>query len=236
MKLLIETGWGQWLSELTVITVALRLAIAAVCGALVGAEREIHGRAAGLRTHMMVALGSALTTLLGVFNAEVLGLTSADPMRVGAQVISGIGFLGAGAILLKKGNSQITGLTTAAGLWVTAIIGLAVGAGFYEGSLVASLFAMLIFTLISKLETLMNSKRQKLFVYLEIDDVNAVRDLTDILNTSFGAREIHVTPSRSGSPINVGIEVLIRIPKKVSISEKLGKLQALEHVVFALQL
>ena len=236
MKLLIETGWGQWLSELTVITVALRLAIAAICGALVGTEREIHGRAAGLRTHMMVALGSALTTLLGVFNAEVLGLTSADPMRVGAQVISGIGFLGAGAILLKKGNSQITGLTTAAGLWVTAIIGLAVGAGFYEGSLVASLFAMLIFTLISKLETLMNSKRQRLFVYLEIDDVNAVRDLTDILNTTFGAREIHVTPARSGSPTNVGIEVLIRIPKKISISEKLHKLQTLEHVVFALQL
>ena len=236
MKLLIETGWGQWLSELTVVTVALRLAIAAVCGALVGAEREIHGRAAGLRTHMMVALGSALTTLLGVFNAEVLGLTAADPMRVGAQVISGIGFLGAGAILLKKGNSQITGLTTAAGLWVTAIIGLAVGAGFYEGSLVASLFAMLIFTLISKLETLMNSKRQRLFVYLEIDDVNAVRELTDILNTAFGAREIHVTPSRSGAPANVGIEVLIRIPKKVSISEKLHKLQTLEHVVFALQL
>ncbi len=236
MKLLIETGWGQWLSELTVVTVALRLAIAAVCGALVGAEREIHGRAAGLRTHMMVALGSALTTLLGVFNAEVLGLTAADPMRVGAQVISGIGFLGAGAILLKKGNSQITGLTTAAGLWVTAIIGLAVGAGFYEGSLVASLFAMLIFTLISKLETLMNSKRQRLFVYLEIDDVNAVRELTDILNTAFDAKEVHVTPPRSGATANVGIEVLIRIPKKVSISEKLHKLQTLEHVVFALQL
>ncbi len=236
MKLLIETGWGQWLSELTIVTVALRLAIAAICGALVGMEREIHGRAAGLRTHMMVAIGSALTTLLGVFNAEILGLTAADPMRVGAQVISGIGFLGAGSILLKKGNSQITGLTTAAGLWVTAVIGLAVGAGFYEGSLVASFFAMLIFTLISKLEILMNSKRQKLFVYLEIDDVNAVKEIANVLGTTFAAKETHVTPPRSGAAGNVGIEALIPIPKKVSIPEKIDKLEALDHVIFALQL
>ena len=226
----------EWLADVNYTTVLLRLVIAAVCGALVGVEREVHGRAAGLRTHMMVSLGAALTTLIGVFNVEVLGITWADPMRVGAQVISGIGFLGAGTILLKKENSQITGLTTAAGLWVTAVIGLASGAGFYEGAFVTAVFATVIFTLVSKLEHAMNSRRQRLFVYLELDGVSAVNEIVEALTEMVGAVEIQVTPARSGTAGNVGLEALIRLPKKVSISKKLHKLESLEHVLFALQL
>ena len=234
MMLLIERF--TWLAEINYTTVILRLVIAAVCGALVGFEREVHGRAAGLRTHMMVSLGAALTTLIGVFNVEVLGITWADPMRVGAQVISGIGFLGAGTILLKKENSQITGLTTAAGLWVTAVIGLASGAGFYEGAFVTAVLATAIFTLVSKLEHAMNSRRQRLFVYLELDSVHAVNEIIEALTEMVGAVEIQVTPARSGTSGNVGLEALIRLPKKVSISKKLHKLESLEHVLFALQL
>ena len=226
----------EWLADVNYATVLLRLLIAAVCGALVGFEREVHGRAAGLRTHMMVSLGAALTTLIGVFNVDVLGITWADPMRVGAQVISGIGFLGAGTILLKKENSQITGLTTAAGLWVTAVIGLASGAGFYEGAFVTAVFATIIFTLVSKLEHAMNSRRQRLFVYLELDGVHAVNEIVDALTEMVGAVEIQVTPARSGTVGNVGMEALIRLPKKVSISKKLHKLESLDHVLFALQL
>ena len=226
----------DFLNELNWLTVLLRLVIAAVCGAMVGFEREVHGRAAGLRTHMMVAVGAALTTLLGIFNVEALEITWADPMRVGAQVISGIGFLGAGTILLKKGNSQITGLTTAAGLWLTAVVGLAVGAGFYEGGLFTAIAAMFIFTIISKLESVMNSKRQRLFIYLELDSVEHVSKTADVLSESFGAVEIQVTPPRSGTANNVGMEALIRIPKKVSITKKIHKLQDLDHVIFALQL
>lgn len=226
----------EWLKEINYVTVLLRLMIAAICGALVGFEREVHGRAAGLRTHMMVALGASLTTLIGVFNVDVLGITWADPMRVGAQVISGIGFLGAGTILLKKENSQITGLTTAAGLWVTAVIGLASGAGFYEGAFVTAVFATIIFTLVSKLEHVMTSRRQRLFVYLELDGVSAVNQIIDALTEMVGAVEIQVTPARSGTTGNVGVEALIRLPKKVSITKKLHKLESLEHVLFALQL
>ena len=225
-----------WLGEITYLTVILRLVIAGVCGALVGVEREVHGRAAGLRTHMMVALGASLTTLLGCFNVEILHITWADPMRVGAQVISGIGFLGAGTILLKKENSQITGLTTAAGLWVTAVIGLASGAGFYEGAFATAVMATIIFTLVSQLEHALNSKRQRLMVYLEIDGVDAVNATVSALAETVGAVEIQVTPPRSGTSGNVGVEALIRLPKKVSVSKKLKKLEALEHVLFALQL
>ena len=226
----------EWLKDLNYLTLLIRLGVAAICGALVGVEREYHGRAAGLRTHMMVALGAALTTVIGAFNYDVLGIDWADPMRIGAQVISGIGFLGAGTILLKKENSQITGLTTAAGLWVTAVIGLASGAGLYEGALLASLFAMVIFTLVSKLEHLMIRKRQRLFVYLELDGVGAVNGIVEALTEMVGAVEIQVTPARSGTAGNVGVEALIRLPKKVSVSKKLHKLESLEHVLFALQL
>lgn len=226
----------EWLGDLNYITLLLRLVIAAVCGALVGFEREMHGRAAGLRTHMMVALGAALTTLIGAFNVEILGNDWSDPMRLGAQVISGIGFLGAGTILLKKENSQITGLTTAAGLWATAVIGLASGAGFYEGAFITAVLATVIFTLISKLEHVIINKRPRFFVYLEIDGVDAVHATVEALSEMVGAMEIQVTPARSGTAGNVGIEALVRLPKKVSISRKLRKLESLDHVLFALQL
>ncbi len=234
MGLLIEEL--DFLREINLWTVILRLLLAVLCGGVVGMEREVHGRAAGLRTHMMVAVGAALTTLIGVFSLDVLEVTWADPMRIGAQVISGIGFLGAGTILLKRGNPQITGLTTAAGLWVTAVIGLAVGAGFYEGAVLTALVSLLIFTLVSKLEFLMNSKRQRLFVYIEIDDVNVVSAFADRLGEELSAVEIQVTPPRSGTAGNVGVEALIRIPKNESVSAKLHRLQSLEHVIFALQL
>ena len=234
MSLLIEHF--EWLGELNYLTLLLRLVVAVVCGGIVGMEREVHGRAAGLRTHMMVSVGAALTTLIGVFNLKILGVDWADPMRIGAQVISGIGFLGAGTILLKKGNSQITGLTTAAGLWVTAVIGLAAGAGFYEGAFFTAVTAMTIFTMVSKIEFMMNSKRVRLFVYLELDTVDVVSDMIDKLADTVGAVEIQVTPPRSGIADHVGMEALIRLPKKTSISAKLHKLSNLDHVVFALQL
>ena len=105
----------DFLTEFNAVTVVIRVVLAAVAGALVGLEREFHGRAAGMCTHMMVALGAALAAMIGLFTVKELGVSS-DPMRVGAQVISGVGFLGAGTILLRGGGSRITGLTTAAGL------------------------------------------------------------------------------------------------------------------------
>ena len=216
------------------VTVLFRILLAAIAGGIVGVERGLHGRAAGMRTHMMVCLGAALTTLLGVYNVEVLGITWADPMRVGAQVISGVGFLGAGTILLKKGSSQIRGLTTAAGLWTTAVIGLAIGIGFYEGALLTTLAVLLAFTIVSRLESRMSSKRQKLFIYLELDSVEAVSQTIAHIKEYYQAIEIQVTPARSGAPGNVGVEALIKISPKTPVDEKIKDIQAIEHVKFAL--
>ena len=107
------------------ITVVVRSALSVIIGGLIGSERARHGRAAGMRTHILVCLGSALTSMMSIYVSQIMG-NGGDVLRIPAQVISGIGFLGAGMIILKN-NNVITGLTTAAGVWTTGIIGLAVG-------------------------------------------------------------------------------------------------------------
>lgn len=215
-------------------TVVLRVLLAALAGALVGLEREFHGRAAGLRTHMMVSLGAALTTMIGLFAVTELGVSS-DPLRVGAQVISGVGFLGAGTILLRGGGSRITGLTTAAGLWTAASIGLAVGMGFYLGAFLTVFAVMLTFTLVYHVEALMNRKRQRMAVYLELENVAAVQPMLTLLREEYGLLEVQVTPPRSGTVPHVGMEALMRVSPKKGTQENHHRLEELEHVVFVLR-
>lgn len=123
----------------------MRLALAAVLGGLIGIERELREREAGLRTHLLVSLGSALFTIVGAYGFhEFLSsgatVVRADPTRIAAQIVTGIGFLGAGAII-RQGLS-VRGLTTAASLWVVAAIGMASGAGYYSGALVATIVVL----------------------------------------------------------------------------------------------
>jgi len=123
--------------------VLLRLSVAAGLGGAIGFERELRERQAGLRTHLVVALGAALFTLVSAYGfRDVLeqGQVVADPTRIAAQIVSGIGFLGAGAII-RQGLS-VRGLTTAATLWLVAAIGMASGAGYYDGALIATLGAL----------------------------------------------------------------------------------------------
>ena len=223
-----------FLSDLNVITMVIRVLLAAIAGGLVGLEREFHGRAAGMRTHMLVCLGAALSALIGAFLCIEMGLSS-DAQRTGAQVMSGVGFLGAGTILVKKGNSRVSGLTTAAGLWATAAIGLAVGYGLYEAAFVTVFMVMIAFTVVSKMEFRLTRKRQRMFVYLEIDRVESVQEMMETLAQKFGGVEIQVTPPRSGIAPHVGMEALIRLPSKGTVEGKMKKLNALEHVIYALQ-
>lgn len=224
----------DYLAEFNTVTAVIRVLLAAIAGALVGLEREFHGRAAGMRTHMMVALGSALTSMIGLYVCYELGFTS-DPMRVAAQVISGVGFLGAGTILLRGGGSRITGLTTGAGLWAAAAIGLAVGVGFYVGAFMTVAAVMLTFTLVSRLENLLNRKRQRMAIYMELTSVDEVAPMLDLLRTEYGLMEVQVTPPRSGTHPHVGMEMLVRVPQKLSTQENLKRFTSLKGVVFALR-
>ncbi len=117
------------------IEIIKRLLLSAIIGGLIGTEREVNNRPAGLRTHILVTLGSTLVMLISID-----GFQSADPSRLAAQVVSGIGFLGAGTIM-RTGNN-ISGLTTAASLWVCAGIGLAIGSGYYLGAVVTTVIVL----------------------------------------------------------------------------------------------
>ena len=124
----------------------LRLALAAVLGGLIGVERELREREAGLRTHLLVALGSALFTIVGAYGFHAFldtgaNVVRADPTRIAAQIVTGIGFLGAGAII-RQGLS-VRGLTTAATLWVVAAVGLAAGAGYYSVAVITTALVLI---------------------------------------------------------------------------------------------
>ena len=131
-----------WLSPQDADTL-LKLSVATVCGGLIGLEREIHGKVAGFRTHALVCLGAALFMIVSIDIYYIFrNQTQVDPSRIAAQVVSGIGFLGAGAII--RFPTGITGLTTAASLWAASAIGLACGAGFYRPALAATAMVLVV--------------------------------------------------------------------------------------------
>jgi putative Mg2+ transporter-C (MgtC) family protein len=142
----------------------LRIVLAAALGGLVGFERELSDQPAGFRTHMLVSVGAALFTVAGAYGVEDLlreqeVLVRYDPTRIAAQIVTGIGFLGAGAII-QQGFS-VRGLTTAASLWVTAAVGLAVGLGYYAGAAVTSVFTVLALYLLKRMRTMLFSRLKK---------------------------------------------------------------------------
>ena len=223
----------NWLRSPTSLWVVLiKLALAVLIGGIIGMERGKQGRAAGMRTHIFVTVGSALTAMIGLFTSSALGFSS-DPMRISAQVISGIGFLGVGTILLK-GRFQITGLTTAAGLWCTATIGLALGVGFYEGALGAFVASMLVVTILHKLEYKIIKRSDRFGIYVEIDSDAAVSKTLERLRAMFPLTDMQVTAPRSAHEGNVGIEANVH-KKGANPIEIAKEAEKLEHVVFAIE-
>lgn len=153
--------------EVTYLAVVVRIVCAVIVGGIIGIERSIKNRPAGLRTYMLVCVGACLIMLTNQYIYQMTG--SGDPMRLGAQVVSGIGFLGAGTIIVTKHN-QIKGLTTAAGLWSAAGVGLALGIGFYEAAFVSTIAIYCTLTVLRFLEAKVNRKTRVFEVYIELRD------------------------------------------------------------------
>lgn len=149
--------------------VVLRLVVATVIGALVGLERQRRNHPAGLRTHTLVCLGSALVMLMSEdIAARYMDRTNADPGRIAAQVVSGIGFLGAGTIMRE--GLTVRGLTTAASLWVVASLGLAVGGGYYLPALTATILSLMTLSFLNRLEHAFMEKYQEGRLHLQVED------------------------------------------------------------------
>jgi putative Mg2+ transporter-C (MgtC) family protein len=169
----------------------LKLVLAMIFGGLIGLEREIGNRPAGFRTHTLVCMGSVLVMMTSEFMLDIYPTISVDPARLGAQVISGIGFLGAGTIL--KDGSRVRGLTTAASLWVVACIGLAVGVGFYLGALIATLLSYVTLVFLKKFEGIVPGYKYY-DIYLEMPNApGQIAKVTNVLSElNIRVRDIRV--------------------------------------------
>ena len=187
----------EMLRDVTPAGVAVRFALALLCGGIIGLERESKRRSAGFRTHTLVCIGATLTTLVGLYLYQT-GL-STDPTRLGAQVISGMGFLGAGTIIVTS-RRQVKGLTTAAGLWTSAIIGLAIGAGYYEAALIGVAIVILAAVVLSKLEYFIMASAKRMNIYVEFDSPGMLDRLVERLEgKSIRVIDIEFTKQRTVS-------------------------------------
>lgn len=219
-----------YLRDLTPVTMVIRLVLALLCGGLIGMQRERHGRAAGFRTHIIVCIGSALAAMTGIFTSETLAF-STDPMRLSAQVLSGIGFLGVGTILVT-GHLHVKGLTTAAGLWTIAAVGLAIGAGFYEAAILCVLILAIVMAYLGNF----GSRRIKMDIYIEVTGSRNINSaIRDITKAGYTVENIEVQSAKSGTYGNIGLSIVIGIPKKTKEEKVIDDITTVENVVLVVR-
>jgi putative Mg2+ transporter-C (MgtC) family protein len=208
----------------------IKLGLCCLTGGLIGLERGRHGRSAGLRTHLLVCLGA---TLAGMLDLYVYQMLDSDGTRIAAQVVTGIGFLGAGIILIKR-DFTVKGLTTAAGLWATSIIGLCYGYGFCEIPLITTVVLLLIFALMPYMES---TQKAEVSIYLEIDQLTAVNTVMGALHDTCPLMlHIEVTAPLSGDSTHVGIRLRTIGKNARKIKDPfalLTEIRKIDHVIYA---
>lgn len=217
--------------EVTLFAVFLRILAAAILGGFMGLERGLKNRAAGLRTYMLVCVGACLIMLTNqyIYQAYTVG----DPVRMGAQVISGIGFLGAGTIIVTR-RSQVKGLTTAAGLWTAAGVGLALGIGFYEGAVIGFFTVLAVMTLMQYMDNKMRNSTRTFHFYVELDGQTTLGDLLrQLREMDFDVRDVQ---KQTGADVEGNIraytatlEMKKRAPHQIALEQVIS----IEGVIYA---
>jgi putative Mg2+ transporter-C (MgtC) family protein len=219
------------LSAVNDTSIILRLVMAVLCGGIIGFERGRTGRPAGLRTHILVCLGSTLAILTNQYVFETYGVS--DPTRLGAQVISGIGFLGAGTIIVT-GRHQVKGLTTAAGLWATACMGLAIGIGFYKAAVVGCILISFSTVVLHKLDNNMLSKSKVLDIYVEFDKTASMSMVLETMKGSMASIEnIEMVKPSVTSDASAAAIMTLRLKEKKLRLDVVTKVCAIDGVSFA---
>ena len=226
-------SWIETLSEFNIISVAVRMLLAMLLGGCIGLEREKSKRPAGFRTHILVCVGSCMTALIGLYVVYEMGASS-DPVRIAAQVISGIGFLGVGTILVKE-HDHITGLTTAAGLWTTAAIGIACGYGFYLGALLGTLVVAITSAILFKVEGRGRKRNRKMTLYVEVNGTELLNEYIDWISDAYNARNVLIVAPRTAMVGNVGLEVILPVMGNENVKAILEEIRSKEGVVFAME-
>lgn len=225
-------------SDNSIWVTLFRLGIAALCGGVIGLERGRKRRPAGFRTHMLVCIGAALAMLISQYLTMmttefwrdiVPGGGNTDVARLGAQVINGIGFLGAGTIIVT-GQQEVKGLTTAAGLWASACMGLCIGAGFVEGAVVGCLFIFLTIVILSRVERWIVSRARNVNLHVEFDHIDDVGKIITVIKEQ-DIRIFDVEIHKHKNPATIPSAVFsLRLPKRMSHTKVLTLIAGVENV------
>ena len=220
----------RMMEELNSVSIIARLCLAVLCGGIIGMERGKKGRPAGFRTHILVCLGSALAMMTNEYLIQCYG--GGDPARLGAQVISGIGFLGAGTIIVT-GRQQVKGLTTAAGLWASACMGLAIGVGFYEAAIIACFFIWLVSSALHRLDNYILSRSKVMDLYVEFKETADISAFMDKIRVH-GIRvvAIEITKPNAGSDAAAATVMTLRLDQKRDHADLLVLISGIQGVKF----
>lgn len=218
------------LRDFTLLSVAFRMILAVTCGGLVGLERTYRRRPAGMRTHMLICLGASMTTMTSQYLLLYMNYYT-DMARMGAQVVAGIGFIGAGTIIVTR-HQKVKGLTTAAGLWTCAIVGLAFGAGFYEGGLIVVLCVLMAELFFSHFERLILRSSPEVNLYIHYVGMAAMERLLLYLREN----HIKVLSMQIARQKEIGDRfptaiVLLRLNKKIRRADLLHGLRQVEGII-----
>lgn len=217
------------LRDMTLAAVSMRLLLATLCGGLIGMEREFKRRPAGFRTHILICLGAAMTTL----TSQYLYLNMhyyTDMARLGAQVVAGIGFIGAGTIIVTR-KQRVKGLTTAAGLWAAAIVGLSLGGGFYEGGILTTVLILLAELLFSKMEYRMMENAPEINLYVEYRDKDCLEELLKLFRElNLKVLGLEITRATGSEHHNACAIFSLRLNKKCRVEVLLHRMQQTDGV------
>lgn len=219
-----------YLREVNTASIIIRLTLAVIFSGIIGLERGRKKRPAGLRTHILVCVGSTVVMITSQYMTDILGNTG-DMARLGAQVISGIGFLGAGTIIID-GKNKVKGLTTAAGLWSCACMGLAIGIGFYEGAIITCIFLFGVVTGLHKLDLYLQGNSKVIDIYAEFDNISAVTDfISNIKETGARVSDIEMKKSKESGG-GVGVIMTLKLLEKCDHTEYLINLHKSKGIQF----
>ena len=228
------------MGTLSIWDLLLRIGVAVLCGGVIGIDRGRKRRPAGFRTYMLVCVGAAMTMILGQYlvvmtktvwlGSMPVGSVNTDVSRIGAQVINGIGFLGAGTIIVT-GKQQVKGMTTAAGLWASACRGLGIGAGFYLAALICCVLIIVTIVVFSRMERFILSRSRNINVYVEFEDTE---DLSAIISTINANQvrifDVEVTKAKYSENHYPHAIFSLQLPKKTSHTVVMTALARIETV------
>ncbi len=218
------------LRDLNLISISFRVFLAILLGGLSGLERGLKNRPAGLRTYMLVSLGACIVSITNVYIYEVYAIS--DPVRMPAQVISGIGFLGAGTIIVTRRN-QIKGLTTAAGLWTSATIGIAIGIGFYEVVILAQLMMFLILSILHRFDNKIHRRAKVVEVFIELRNRCSMKDFLKFLKDErLHASNLQTESESAFSPNTLAFIVTIKSLDDLTQEDVVNKLKVFQGIKY----